>query len=151
MLATFKTFFSELLQTDSEVIDTLDAKQLAAAALMIEVGTIDENFDNTETQALTAELRRQFELDADTLQQLVDRARAERNDSTSLYQFTRLVNDAFSPEEKCQLLLGMWRVAFADGNLDKYEEHIIRRISELIYVPHKDFIRTKHAARDTLG
>ena len=148
MLASFKSFFSELLQTDSEIIDTLDSKQLAAAALMIEVATIDENFDDTETRALTTELRRQFELDEDTLQQLVDRARAERNDSTSLYQFTRLVNDAFSQEEKCQLLLGMWRVAFADGSLDKYEEHIIRRISELIYVPHTDFIRTKQIARD---
>lgn len=148
MLASFKSFFSELLQTDSEVIDTLDSRQLAAAALMIEVATIDENFDETETRTLTAELRRQFELDTDTLEQLVARARAERNDSTSLYQFTRLVNEAFTAEEKCQLLLGMWRVAFADGNLDKYEEHIIRRISELIYVPHKDFIRTKQVARD---
>lgn len=148
MLASFKSFFSELLQTDSEVIDTLDSRQLAAAALMIEVATIDENFDETETRTLTAELRRQFELDTDTLEQLVARARAERNDSTSLYQFTRLVNEAFTAEEKYQLLLGMWRVAFADGNLDKYEEHIIRRISELIYVPHKDFIRTKQVARD---
>lgn len=151
MLASFKLFFSELLQTDSEVIDALEPKQLAAAALMIEVATIDESFDDTETHALTAELRRQFEVDADTLQQLVERARAERNDSTSLYQFTRLVNDAFSHEEKCQLMLGMWRVAFADGSLDKYEEHIIRRVSELIHIPHKDFIRTKLAARGTQG
>jgi uncharacterized tellurite resistance protein B-like protein len=148
MLAGFKSFFSDLLQAEQEVIDTMDPKQLAAAALMIEVATIDEDFDDKETAALTAELRRQFELDNATLHTLVERARAERNDATSLYQFTRLVNDAFTAEEKCLLLLGMWRVAFADGNLNKYEEHIIRRVSELIYVPHTDFIRTKKAAKN---
>lgn len=150
MLASFKSFFAELLQSEADVVEAQDPKQLAAAALMIEVATIDENFNELETQALITELRRQFGLDEDTLQQLVARARAERNDSTSLYQFTRLVNDAFTAEEKCQLLLGMWHVAFADGNLDKYEEHIIRRISELIYMSHKDFIRTKLTARDAL-
>jgi uncharacterized tellurite resistance protein B-like protein len=148
MLTGFKSLFSDLLQTEQEVIDTMDPKQLAAAALMIEVATIDEDFDDKETAALTAELRRQFELDNATLHKLVERARAERNDATSLYQFTRLVNDAFTAEEKCLLLLGMWRVAFADGDLNKYEEHIIRRVSELIYVPHTDFIRTKRAAKN---
>lgn len=148
MLTGFKSLFSDLLQTEQEVIDTMDPKQLAAAALMIEVATIDEDFDDKETAALTAELRRQFELDNGTLHKLVERARAERNDATSLYQFTRLVNDAFTAEEKCLLLLGMWRVAFADGDLNKYEEHIIRRVSELIYVPHTDFIRTKKAAKN---
>lgn len=149
MLASLKSFFSDLLPSDTGAVETRDPKQLAAAALMIEVATIDQHFDETEMRALNNELRRQFGLDESTLQQLMERAQAERNDSTSLYQFTRLVNDAFSVEEKYQLLLGMWRVAFADGKLDKYEEHIIRRISELLYVPHSDFIRTKLAARDT--
>ncbi|WP_439135708.1 TerB family tellurite resistance protein [Pseudomaricurvus sp.] len=148
MLAGLKTFFSDLLETDEEVIDTMDTKQLAAAALMIDVATIDEHFDDDETQALISELRRQFSLDNDTLHKLIDRARQESKESTSLYQFTRCINDEFSQEEKCHLLLGMWRIAFADGDLDKYEEHIIRRVSELIYVSHTDFIRTKKAAMD---
>lgn len=148
MLAGLKTFFSEILETDTEVIDTMDARQLAAAALMIDVATIDDNFDENETQTLISELRRQFDLDNGTLHKLVEQARKENKDSTSLYQFTRCINDEFSPEEKCHLLLGMWRIAFADGDLDKYEEHIIRRVSDLIYVSHSDFIRTKKAAME---
>lgn len=148
MLAGLKSFFSEFLETDSQVIDSMDTKQLAAAALMIDVATIDENFDESETQALISELRRQFELDSDTLHKLIDRARQESKDSTSLYQFTRCINDEFTQEEKCHLLLGMWRIAFADGDLDKYEEHIIRRVSELIYISHSDFIRTKQVAME---
>lgn len=148
MLAGLKTLFSDFLEADAEVIDTMDAKQLAAAALMIDVATIDDNFDDNETQALINELRRQFTLDDDTLHKLIDQARKESKDSTSLYQFTRCINDEFTPEEKCHLLLGMWRIAFADGDLDKYEEHIIRRVSDLIYVSHSDFIRTKKAAME---
>ena len=136
MLAGLKTFFSEILETDTEVIDTMDARQLAAAALMIDVATIDDNFDENETQALISELRRQFDLNNDTLHKLIEQARKESKDSTSLYQFTRCINDEFSPEEKCHLLLGMWRIAFADGDLDKYEGHIIRSVSDLVYVSH---------------
>ncbi|GAB3100194.1 TerB family tellurite resistance protein [Aestuariicella hydrocarbonica] len=148
MLKGIKTFFSELLDTDAEIIDALDPKQLAAAALMIEVATIDDHFDATEIQALINELQRQFDIDSETLHQLIDQARRESDDATSLYQFTRCVNDEFSAAEKFELMQGMWRVAFSDGDLDKYEEYIIRRVSDLIYVPHSEFIRAKKVALD---
>jgi uncharacterized tellurite resistance protein B-like protein len=61
------------------------------------------------------------------------------------------VNDHYSPGQKGELIAAMWQVAFADAELDKYEEHLIRRVAELIYVPHDEFIRSKVVARDTLG
>jgi uncharacterized tellurite resistance protein B-like protein len=77
---------------------------------------------------------------------LLDRAGSAREDATSLFEFTRLVNDHYGPDEKRDLVGAMWKVAYADGDLDKYEEHIIRRVAELIYLPHADFIRSKHEA-----
>ena len=64
-----------------------------------------------------------------------------------MYQFTQRINRYCSHEEKFHLITGMWRIAFADGDLDKYEEYIIRKVSDLIHLGHGEFIRAKHAAR----
>ena len=75
-------------------------------------------------------------------------AAGERVDeATSLYEFTRVINDHYGPEEKLTLIASMWQVAYADGDLDKYEEHLIRQVAELTYVPHQDYIRCKLEAR----
>ena len=86
------------------------------------------------------------EEDITSLQQL---AEDEARQATSLYEFTRLINDHYDYAQKCALIENMWRVAFSDERLDKYEEHLIRRIAELIYVSHSDFIRTKLKVRDS--
>jgi len=121
---------------------------LACAALMTEVATIDNSYDEAETDALLTALKRQFHLtdaDAAELQALAER---ERHDATSLYQFTSLVNEHCDREQKYQLVVGMWQVAYADGHLDKYEEYIIRRAAELMYLDHNDFIRAKISVKN---
>ncbi len=148
MLEGIKAFFSEVFEQSSVDVEETDHKQLAAAALMIEIATIDEHFDATEIQTLVKELQRQFDLDSETLHHLIDIARKESDQSTSLYQFTRCVNDEFSHQEKFDLLIGMWRIAYADNNLDKYEEYMVRRVTDLIHVSHGDFIRAKKVAQD---
>ena len=75
-------------------------------------------------------------------------AHEKAEESTSLYEFTALVNTQFSVDAKLSLIKNMWRIAFADGEVDRYEDGVIRRVSELIYVSHSDFIRMKIAARD---
>ena len=68
------------------------------------------------------------------------------DESTSLYEFTRVINDHCCAEEKVDLVGAMWAVAYADGDLDKYEEALIRQVAELTYVPHADYIKSKLAA-----
>jgi uncharacterized tellurite resistance protein B-like protein len=75
-------------------------------------------------------------------------AHEKAEESTSLYEFTAQVNAQFSVDAKLSLIKNMWRIAFADGEVDRYEDGVIRRVSELIYVSHSDFIRMKIAARD---
>ena len=74
---------------------------------------------------------------------LIEQASNEVDWSTSLYEFTRVINDNYSADDKLELLSCMWRVAYADGRLDKYEEHLIRQVAELTYIPHSDYIRCK--------
>ena len=73
-------------------------------------------------------------------------ANQRADEATSLYEFTRVINDHYTPAQKLALIDLMWKVAYADSNLDKYEEHLIRRVAELTYVPHQDYIRSKLAA-----
>ena len=113
---------------------------------MIEVSRADFELDESEHEAVMTLLSQQFSLTDEELQTLVDLGRQEAEQATSLYQFTRLVNDHYSPQQKSQLVLNLWQVALADDYLDKHEDHLIRKVADLMHVPHKEFIRTKLAA-----
>ena len=72
-------------------------------------------------------------------------------EAIALHPFTRIVHATFSDAEKIRLFECLWHVALGDGRLDKYEEHMLRRIADLLYVSHRDFIRTKHTVQKRLG
>lgn len=149
-----KAIFNKLQQLleqaegDSQSITQNDnALNLATAALMVEVATIDQQFDKIEMAALKKQLLEQFSVDTNTVDRLIEEATTSSADSSSLYEFTQLINQHFNDEQKFMLAVSLWKVAYADENLDKYEEHIIRRITDLIHLRHSDFIRAKKLAR----
>jgi len=82
------------------------------------------------------------------IDELIMLSREEVTEATSLYQFTREINEHFDEQKKLELMTGMWRVAFADGHLDKHEESIMRRVADLLHILHSDYIRCKINARD---
>ena len=45
-------------------------------------------------------------------------------------------------------MTALWQVALADDYLDKYEESIIRKISDLIHLRHSEYIQCKSNARN---
>lgn len=121
--------------------------QLSAAALLIETARSDFTQDGDEELAMKKLLHNSLKLTEAEVQDLMEQASNKADEATSLFEFTRLINDHYQDEEKLQLIHNMWVVAWADGNVDKYEEHLIRRVAELIYVSHQDFIRSKLAAK----
>ena len=145
MLQQITQFFRANLNAASATSATERTKTitLATAALLVEVCRADFNMIAVEQQAIINALQRQFSLSQDELDQLVELAKAEVHDAASLYPFTRLVNEYYTVAEKLQLVESMWHIAFADGELDKYEDYLIRKITELIHVSHGDFIRCK--------
>ena len=144
MLKTIRQFFQQEL--DDPEANHEQTLQLAAAALLIEVTRADFQSQPAEIAAVEAALAAKFSLPEAKLTELVALADQEARQATSLYQFTRLINDHYSEEQKYRLILALWQVAYADGELSKYEDHLIRKIAELIYVPHSSFIRAKLAA-----
>ena len=147
MLATIQRFFEGRIAP--AVTHGTDAAaehgyQLATAALLVEMSRADAQVREEERVAITAAVQRAFELSAEETDELMQLAEGEADKATSLYEFTRLINENFSPQQKAHVVELLWRVAFADGEVDKYEEHLVRKIADLIYVPHRVFIQVKH-------
>ena len=118
-------------------------QRLAAAALLIETARADFSEDGVEEAVLTTLLCETLGLDAAQVSELLVQASAQLDEAASLYDFTRVINDHYSAAQKLELITNMWRVAYADGRLDKYEEYLIRQVAELTYVPHAEYIRAK--------
>ena len=110
----------------------------------------DEILDDAEIETLKNTLIKDFEINQNEVDELINHAKENVADSTSLYEFTRDINDNFDAEQKFKLIESMWKIAYADGNIDKYEEHIIRKIANLIYVAHSDFIKAKISAKEKI-
>lgn len=144
MIGKLKTLFEQIGAKNKDAsITSPISKNLITAALMIEVMQADFSLDEREQQAFISVLKQSFDLDENEVIELEELAHAKIEEATSLYEFTRQINDNFSAGEKLELIKNMWRVAFADGEIDRYEDGVIRRVAELIYVAHSDFIRMK--------
>ena len=141
MIGALKALFEPVAQESPE--ERLHRQHLAAAALLIETSRADFSEGGEEQARLEQLLCDTLDLGQAEVHRLVESASEKVDQATSLYEFTRVINDHYSAEQKLQLVADMWAVAYADGKLDKYEEHLIRRVSELTYVPHQDYIRLK--------
>jgi len=119
--------------------------QLAAAALLIEISKADFQRDPREQEAIAAAIRHVYRLDQGAIAELLNEASVASDHATSLYEFTSVINERCSEQEKYDLMLELWRVANADGNIDKYEEHLLGKIADLIYLPRSLYIRAKLA------
>lgn len=145
-------FFKKIFKTEESEKPTIDDKTSTKAciALLLETSMADEVLDESELQALKNTLQKDFQIDEDEIDELINLAKENVQDSTSLYEFTRDINDNFDATERVKLIESMWKIAYADGNIDKYEEHIIRKVSNLIYVAHSDFIKAKLSAKEQI-
>ncbi len=119
----------------------------ASAALMAEVMAVDHDWAEVEIDTIGRLMQQQMELSAQESSQILDAVLEEQKERHDLFQMTRLVNEKYSEAEKFELVKCLWRVAYADGNLDSWEEHIIRRIADLLHLPHRLFIQSKLQTR----
>ncbi len=154
MLKKIKRYISELgdetvegpnqEQKEKEVINN------ACAALLIETALADRVFNEQEMNSMKKTLKEVYKVNEKDIEELINEAEKKVSESTSLYEYTRLINDFCDYEDKLKLIKNLWSIAFADKQLDKYEEYLIRKISDLLYVSHKDFIQQKLLVKETL-
>jgi uncharacterized tellurite resistance protein B-like protein len=153
LLSKISAFFERHLQPAGGASAPLShsQKQLAVAALLIEVAMADHIFDEREMLTLQQHLKQKFAIADTQLAELIVLAKEESADATSLHQFTTLVHQHCSSQEKFELLVSMWELAFADNDLNKYEEYVIRKVADLIYVSHAEFMRAKSIAKNKVS
>lgn len=150
MLNRIQEFFNSRICGEDESEPGEEAIHLATAALLVEVMLIDGKAGASEQETVKKLLVEQLGLSSPEVENLTALAREEVDQATSLFQFTAAVNRSFNRDNKQRLIEALWRVAYADGSLDKYEEGIIRKIADLIYVSHSAFLRAKHRAAGNL-
>ena len=115
----------------------------SCAALLVEIAFADKDFDETEKASLKQSLIEAYAIDESDIEEIIRDAEDTVSESTSLYGYTSIVNTEFQYEDKLKLLRNLWKIAYADGYLDKYEEHLLRKISDLIHISHSDYINIK--------
>ena len=131
---------------DSSAADRAEAIRLATAVLMADVARADYDFDEDEFTALLDLVQIHFALSAEDATQLANEASEVAEDLTSVHSFTQLLHKNLSEEEKAEVVGLLWRIAYADGRLDKYEDSLVLKISDLLYVSRGRVMQLKHEA-----
>ena len=154
MLKKIKGYISELGNQPSDAENQEEKEKNiinnACAALLIETALADKVFNTEEIDSMKKTLREVYEIDEKDLDELISESEKKVSESTSLYEYTRLINDLCDYQDKLKLINNLWAIAFADKHLDKYEEYLIRKISDLLHVSHSDFIQQKLSVKESL-
>lgn len=124
--------------------------QVATCVLLLEMAHTDGEFHAMEAILIQDLLQRRFELSEVAAAELMDFAHREREQSLDLYQFAKQINENFSPGEKLEVMETLWRIVYADGVLDKYEDYLVRQLATLLRLSHRQMIDVKVRVLDEL-
>jgi uncharacterized tellurite resistance protein B-like protein len=148
-----KRFFNDLAEafSSSDVAKTSAADREAAirkatAVLMLDVARADYVFDESEFESVLKLMESHFDLSPEDAATLVNAAGDDAENLTSVHQFTELLHEHLDDTEKARIIALLWQIAYADGRLDKYEDSLVLKISDLLYVSRARVMRLKHDA-----
>ena len=150
MIAGIRDFFNRIIAPGAAQPGAASqhALQVATAALLLEMMRMDSSITAAEAASVTRTLQTRFGLDSAQVDRLMALAAEEARLATDYFQFTSLIHRSFSAEQKVQVVEYLWQVAYADGHLDAHEQHFMRKIADLLYVSHADYVGAKQRARE---
>lgn len=151
MLGFIKNLISNVDDANNSVSSKYSSEtqlQIATCALFLEIANSDDDFSIEEKVFIEKTMRDEFNLDDELVSELLALATQQTNDSVSLYEFTDVINKSYGREAKLVIIKNLWRLVFADGKLDKYEEYFMRTISKNLHLEHSDMIATKMEAKE---
>jgi uncharacterized tellurite resistance protein B-like protein len=151
MLRSLKELFVALQPPSAGAPAVEHTLQLATAVMLMEVMRAEAGFGSAERQAVVAALREKFALAGDEVERLLELAGQAAREATDWFEFTSHINTHFDMPAKVRMIEYMWRVAYADGHLGAHERHVMRRICDLLHVPHGAYINAKMRAQQPLG
>lgn len=142
MFRSIKSLFKELLEGEDLSGSNISNPELAMAALLCEVAAADSQVEADEEKAKLALLMHLLNIEEEKALSLIEQAKESIKNSVSLYDFTTQLRE-LEQSARFELVKAMWEVANADGRIDPLEDAVIRKVAELLYVDHSEFIRAK--------
>ena len=148
MLKALQRFFDRNVGTSADAEHSEDSRlRLATAVLFVEVTRADFEVEDVEDRMVLEAIESTLEISSEQAHELLELAKIEASEAVELFQFTRLVDRGFTAAQKIDVLQRLWEVAFSDSHLDHQEERLVRKVADLLHVPHSDFIAAKKRAR----
>ena len=144
MLNQIKLFFEQHLALSAPSESPEEKLQLATVALFLEMMQMDDRVEVKEQNIILSLINQNFSITTEQSTSLLQLAEQQRTQATDYYQFTSLINKEYSQGQKVRLIESLWKIAFIDGILDIQEEYLVRKIADLLYVPHSAFIMAKN-------
>ncbi len=146
-----KRLFAQVVETISttETVTAEDreaALRLATAVLMVDVARADYVFDESEFNSVLNLMEVHFGLSPEQAAELLNLAGNEADELVEVHRFTQLLHEHLSDDEKARIVSLLWQIAYADGRLDKYEDSLVLKISDLLYVSRGKVMQLKHDA-----
>ena len=149
MLDAIRKLFQDEAAPSAKPDDDVEHRiQVSTCALLLEIAWADEDFSDEERAVVASLVREMFALDEASLASLLDLARRERERSTDLYQFTRLIRERLPRHERLRILEALWRVVYSDGVLEAHEDALVHKLTRLLGLKHEEAIALKMRARD---
>jgi len=122
------------------------ALRMATAVLMLDVARADHVFEESEFDSVLKLIETHFDLTPEESAELVNLASDKAEEIVSVHELTQLLHEHLGEEEKARIVALLWQIAYADGRLDKYEDSLVLKISDLLYVSRGRVMRLKHDA-----
>lgn len=138
--------FLSLISDDSHVPPEELSCEIASAVLLCEVMKADDHFSAEEEATIAQLLHSQFQLSSEEVSEIIREALQLSESATDFYQFTSQLNRKFTVEQKIHMVELLWQLAYCDGELSSIEEHIIRKVSDLLHLRHHEYIASKTKA-----
>jgi len=151
MLSKIEKFFKNRLEIqEEETGDSLDNKlMVSTTVLFLEMAYADFDISVEEEKHIKTTLHDFFNLKQTEINELIKLASDSRDDRNDIWLFTNLIKENFNREQRLRILEQLWRLIFADSKVDRYEDALIRKITNLLGLEHREMIQAKLKAKNS--
>jgi uncharacterized tellurite resistance protein B-like protein len=144
MFERLKSVFDSHGASQSGIVeDDTQRIRIATAVILLEVANSDDEFSDTERDTVVSILKDNFRLSNEEVTELLAVSNKEREGSVDMWHFANIINENYTEQEKYTVMENIWRVIYADGRLDKYEDHIVHKLATILRIPHSRMIEAK--------
>lgn len=138
-----KYFVSSEKDSRAPEVKLRDKILIATCVLMLEIAKSDDEFAPVEMKTIRRILETELEIPENSVEEILTIAEKDRTGSTDIFEYTHLINQHFSREEKIQMVERFWKIIFADGSFDQFEDYMVHKLADLLRLSHDELISAK--------